>query len=228
MKITRLQLSTSQLQDLKTFYVMVLGFELQDENDGAFTIKTGTTLLQFKSIDPSENSQPTYHFAFNIPENQIEDARKWLYSRSIPLLRYEDNDILDFPHWNAKALYFLDPANNIVEFIARHDIANSSATIFNAQSIVSVSEIGLPVPEVAPMHAEVQQHLGLPIYSSIGNTFNFCPMGDVNGLFIIVRENRTWLPTELKNGIYPTTITIAGTEAKEVTFENLPYTIKIA
>ena len=227
MKITKLQLYTTQLQDLKTFYVMVLGFELQNENDGAFTIKTGATLLEFKSADPSLDSNPTYHFAFNIPENQIEDARRWLYSRSIPLLRHEDDDILDFPHWNAKALYFLDPANNIVEFIARHDIDNSSDAAFNAQSITTVCEIGLPVPVVAPMHELIKQNFGLSIYSKAGNTVNFCPMGDVNGLFIIVREKRTWLPTELVNGIYPTIVTIAGDEAKEVSIEGLPYTVKV-
>ena len=228
MKIIKLQLYTSQLQDLKIFYMMVLGFELQNENEGTFTIKAGSTLLEFRWADPTQEASPSYHFAFNIPENQIEDARRWLYSRSIPLLQHEENDILDFPHWNAKALYFLDPANNVVEFIARHDLDNASSANFDASSIVSVCEIGMPVPDVAIMHAQVKDAFDLSHYSKVGNKVNFCPMGDPQGLFIIVRPNRTWLPTELLNGVYPTVVTIAGEEAKEVEFEGLPYVVRIS
>lgn len=227
MKITKLQLYTNQLQDLKIFYVMVLGFELQNENEAAFTIKAGSSLLEFRWNPPSETSTPSYHFAFNIPANQIEDARRWLYTRSIPLLKHEGDDILDFPHWNAKALYFLDPSNNIVEFIAREDLSNDSDASFSAQSICSVSEIGLPVPNLPSMHDQIKEKLDLPIYSEVGNTSNFCPMGSPEGLFIIVRTNRTWLPTELVNGVYPTIVTIRGDENKELTFEDVPYIVKV-
>jgi catechol-2,3-dioxygenase len=227
MEITKLQLYTNQLQELKIFYVMVLGFELQNENEAAFTVKAGSSLLEFRWNHPNENTNPSYHFAFNIPANQIEDAQRWLYSRSVPLLRHEDDDILDFPHWNAKALYFLDPSNNIVEFIARQDLNNDSHAPFSAQSICSVSEIGLPVPNLPSMHEQVKQKLNLPIYSSVGNTTNFCPMGTPEGLFIIVRTERTWLPTELINGVYPTIVTIKGEQKNEITFEDVPYIVKV-
>ncbi|EAY27932.1 VOC family protein [Microscilla marina] len=228
MKITKLQLYTNQLQDLKVFYVMVLGFELQNENETAFTLKAGNSLLEFRWNPPGENTNPSYHFAFNIPENQIEEARRWLYTRSIPLLKHEGDDILDFPHWNANALYFLDPSNNIVEFIARHDLNNTSEASFSAQSICSVSEIGLPVPNLPGMHQQVKEKLGLSIYSKVGNTTNFCPMGTPDGLFIIVRTNRTWLPTELPNGVYPTVVTIEGETPDELTFDEVPYIVRVA
>ena len=229
MKITRLELCTDQVQELKIFYVMVLGFELQNETETTFTIKAGHTLLTFRWGDPTQPS-PSYHFAFNIPENQIEEARRWLYSRSVPLLRFEDQDVIDFPNWNAHALYFLDPADNIVELIARHDIENASQLTFSANSITSVSEIGLPVPEIEPFYDQLKERFGLPLYSHIANLSKFCPTGDPEGLFIIVPLERAWFPTERVNGLHPVVVTIAGEEnkgaIKEWEVEGLPYVVK--
>lgn len=227
MKITKLQLYTDQLQDLKTFYVMVLGFDLHDETENAFTIKAGSSLLAFQWTDLTDKASPSYHFAFNIPKNQIKEAQRWLYSRSIPLLQNENEGIVDFPNWNAQALYFLDPANNIVELIARHDLENASQVAFSAQSITSISEIGLPVPEIAPFYEQVRENFGFPVYSSVGNTTGFCPTGDPEGLLIIVPLKRPWFPTEFTNGIYPTTITMTGNESKELCCKDLPYVLRM-
>lgn len=227
MKITKLQLYTDQLQDLKIFYVMVLGFDLYDETENAFTIKAGSSLLTFQWTDLTNKASPSYHFAFNIPKNQIEEAQRWLYSRSVPLLQNENEGIVDFPNWNAQALYFLDPANNIVELIARHDLENTSQAAFIAQSITSISEIGLPVPEIAPFYEQVRESFGFPVYSHIGNTTSFCPTGDPEGLLIIVPLERPWFPTEFINGIYPATVTMTGNEPKELCFQDLPYVLRM-
>jgi len=225
MKITRLELYTDKLQDLKIFYVMVLGFELHNETESAFTIKAGHTLLTFRWGNPAEAS-PSYHFAFNIPQNQIEESRRWLYSRSVPLLRSNDNDVVDFPNWNAEALYFLDPADNIVEFIARRDLENASSISFSAQSVISVSEIGLPVPEIEPFYEQLKAHFDLPLYSHIANLSKFCPTGDPEGLFIIVPLERAWFPTQLINGLHPLVVTIEGVTEHTWVVEDLPYVVK--
>lgn len=225
MKITKLELYTDKLQDLKIFYVMVLGFTLHDETESAFTIKAGASLLTFRWADPTQ-AAPSYHFALNIAENKIEEARRWLYSRSVPLIKSEGEDIVDFPNWNAHALYFLDPANNIVEFIARHDLDNDSQLGFSATSITSVSEIGLPVPEIEPFYNQLKAHFDLPLYSHIANLAKFCPTGDPEGLFIIVPLERAWFPTQLMNGLHPVVVTIAGKEEKEWVMEDLPYVVK--
>jgi len=230
MKITGLELYTDKPQDLKIFYVMVLGFELYNETESAFTIKAGHTLLTFRWGNPAD-APPSYHFAFNIPQNQIEEARRWLYSRSVPLLKFDDKDVVDFPNWNAEALYFLDPADNIVEFIARRDLENASPISFSAQSVVSVSEIGLPVPEVEPFYEQLKAHFDLPLYSHVANLSKFCPTGNPEGLFIIVPLERAWFPTELINGVHPLVVTIARDpeiqkEEKTWVVEDLPYVVK--
>ncbi len=219
MKITKLELYTDKVQDLKIFYVMVLGFELHNETESDFTIKAGHTLLTFRWGNPTQAS-PSYHFAFNIPENKIEEARRWLYSRSVPLLKWEGEDVVDFPNWNAQALYFLDPADNIVELIARRDLANVSTVNFNAQSITSVSEIGLPVPEIEPFYQQLKVRFDLPLYSHIADLTKFCPTGDPEGLFIIVPLERAWFPTKLINGVHPLVVTIET--AQEASTEDQP------
>jgi hypothetical protein len=66
-----------------------------------------------------------YHFAFNIPENQIRSAKEWLMPRTVLLKDEQGNDYFQHSGWNSEAVYFKDPAGNILEFIARHDLSNA-------------------------------------------------------------------------------------------------------
>lgn len=51
--------------------------------------------------------QPRYHFAFNIPNNKLQRAIKWVHSR-VSLIPIEDSDMVaDFKNWNAQFIYFM-------------------------------------------------------------------------------------------------------------------------
>lgn len=89
-----------------------------------------------------DQGEPFYHFVFDVPQNKLMLAREWLIER-VPLIqgpsnrrdsRYP-NDIRHFPDWSAHAFFFWDPADNIVEFIARHDVENDSASPFTGRDI---------------------------------------------------------------------------------------------
>ena len=56
----------------------------------------------------------------------------------------------DFSAWNADALYFLDPAGNVVELIARHSLPNASDAPFGPDAFLEVSEVGMPVATCPP------------------------------------------------------------------------------
>jgi len=189
MKINKLILLTSNLEEQTNFYTEVLGFKTIEKTEDHISFKIGSSILSFyyrESVTP-------YHFAFNIPSNQINEALAWLNPK-VEILRDENMEIQDFPDWNAKAIYFYDQDKNIVELIARKNLKNESNTPFRAESMVCISEIGMPVNNMERTYHHLNLIKKLPIYS--GNLDIFCAGGDENGLFIIIKEKKKWFPTD--------------------------------
>ena len=53
-------------------------------------------------------------------------------------------DVFDFDFWDARAVYFHDPAGSIVELIAHHGLEeNGREGPFAAEELVGFSELGL-------------------------------------------------------------------------------------
>ncbi len=92
-------------------------------------------------------------------------------------------------------LYFYDPAGHIGELIARHDPPVPASGPFSAHSLTCVSEIGLVVDDVLEAVNRLQA-LGVPLYRCEPDP-DFTPMGDANGLLIVVRAGRTWYPDRI-------------------------------
>ncbi len=66
--------------------------------------------------------------------------------------------------------------------------------------------------------------LGLGVY--IDRWPTFAPVGDIYGCFIVVQEERVWLPTDdLAAAVFPTEVLLAGSEA-ELEFAGVPYRIR--
>ena len=188
MRIDKLVLYSANLAQLKSFYVEVLNFNLMEATNTELKFQIGSTELIFKE---SQDTNP-YHFAFNIPSNQIDEALVWLKKRVIVLQR-EGEEILHFESWNAKAVYFHDLDGNIVEFIAREELEIHASTTFSQASILSVSEIGIPSEDNSVVYDFISEKFGLEIYS--GTREEFCALGDAEGLFICVNRNeRKWIP----------------------------------
>ena len=208
--------------NLKTFYVQTLGLGLLKEDTNSFTVAVGITKLTFIRAD-EQTEKPFYHFALNINENKFKLAKAYLSER-ITLLKDGSEDEFEFTDWNAHAVYFYDPAGNIVEFIARHNIKSNriSSNEFTTDDILSVSEVGLPVPDVASVVPLLQEDMNLPLWR--GDLSTFQPVGDEQGLFIIVAIDRVWLPTSDKASIFPVTVKIKD-NVKKYKFPNLPYNI---
>ena len=190
MYIQSLELAAGDLNSLTAFYIDKLGLT-GDLETGRLTIQAGSTTLSFK-----EGAAAPYHFAFNIPENSLDAAADWLESLNITLLPDPGNSRThEFLSWNADAVYFLDPANNVVELIARHELPNSLDPDgpFTVNKILCVSEIGIATADVPAKAAELATDYLLTEYREADETF--APMGDANGLCIVVPIGRPWYPT---------------------------------
>ena len=109
-----------------------------NEKGDRFTVEAGETQVTFVSAaEPPRAEAPFYHFAFNIPENKI-CRRSSGRRRARPAGRSPSGnraagyppEVVDYRHWNAHSVFFLDPAGNVVEYIARHDLKNGDSGPF--------------------------------------------------------------------------------------------------
>ncbi len=190
MLIKRLELLTLNLPTQYEYYHRLL--ELPAEiHSNVLIIGAGRTQLMFKQAPASWAGQ--YHFCFNIPQNRFNESKKWISTKT-PLLQDDSGrDEFQSASWNSNSLYFKDAANNILEFIARHDQHNDVDEPFNSSQILQISEIGLPSRDVISLAEELCDQLGVSIYRQEASE-TFTPVGDEDGLFILAVENRIWYP----------------------------------
>ena len=190
MNITRVELLASNLSLQEEFYENILELATKRSSIG-LEVKAGKTDLLF--IQAPADFDGAYHFAFNIPENHFDAAKSWISAR-IPLLREESGkDEFHSESWNSDSVYFKDAAENVLEFIARHNLKNAVEADFDGKQILNISEIGLPSEDVIGFANELGVKLGLPVFNQEPNE-TFTPLGDDNGLFILPIKNRIWIP----------------------------------
>lgn len=198
MNLDHIEILTNELKKTKDFYENILKLPIIEDDSKSISLKIGSSTLKF--VKNSEKSRPIYHFAFNIPENKLNEVIKWCANRSIELI--EENDaivIADFEEWNANAVYFFDNNGNILEFIARHDLNNSTTEPFNSRQILNISEIGIVSNKPVEFGQQLIEEYGLSLFkrNKDDNSGMFTAIGDDNGLLIIVKTNRNWYPTEI-------------------------------
>lgn len=188
MKISTLKLYSANIREQKHFYLHTMAFPLLREWEDGFTVSIGGTRLSFLH---RPDAKP-YHFAINIPSNQENEALAWLQQR-VEILPFEGEWLVDFPNWNAKAIYFYDADQNIVEFIARKNLQADSEARFSPESLMEVSEIGTPVKNIEAVFHFLNHHFSLEKY--YGDFDIFGAIGDENGLFIVINnDKKDWFP----------------------------------
>jgi hypothetical protein len=128
-----------------------------------------------------------HHFAFHVAN--LEPWKR----------RLEIREEHAFPSWGgARAIYFRDPEENVVELIARP----------HARPELTLAEVGLPVDDVPAAVEALQRELGLPFYLDHGDEFT--PLGDDDGLLILVRVGRPWFPFGVPAGRTRIELSITG------------------
>jgi hypothetical protein len=197
MLLKELRLQTKQLPELFNFYKEVLELPVVQEGNDSIAVTAGTSQIIFDTTNAIEKA--FYHIAFNIPSNKFQEALQWIQGR-IELLWLNDykSYIADFTNWHAKSFYFNDPANNILELIARFDLNDVIGEPFSAGHIRNVSEIGLVFP-VKSFDSDVNKLLAqypLSYFNKQPPMPHFRAVGNDEGLFVIVPENRIWFSTK--------------------------------
>ncbi|GAB2939838.1 hypothetical protein GCM10027048_00050 [Hymenobacter coalescens] len=193
MRILALHLLAPDLPALRAFYGQVLALPVQQPHPAELHVTVGCSRLLFRQAPPG--AEPFYHFAFSVPHNRLEEVYTWLRART-PLLPFTDGQpIADFPNWQARAFYFLDPAGNILECIARRGLPNAAPDSFTAPGLLDLSEAGLVTPDVLSTAEAITAAHGVPGFHRGPRLPNFAALGDDEGLLVLTATGRGWLPT---------------------------------
>lgn len=134
--------------------------------------------------------------AFNVPDNRFGEAMTWLRERT-PLQRNPAG--LDYfaleSSWQSQSVYFTGPDGLILELIGRRRLPDSTHQgAFNGSELTCLSEVGLPSHDVDAVREQSSLRFGLQPISPPSP--QFAPMGDDEGLLIVVAADRRWFPEQ--------------------------------
>jgi len=173
------------------FYTQILGFNRVEETSMP-GVEIGESTLAFRA----RLNHPAYHFAFQIKTGHLEQTIDYLQSLNIPILLNKGEPITYFE--NGRSIYFYDAYNNIAEFIERPLVAPKAIADFNPLEVVRINEIGCPVANPSEFAAELMKSTDINPIAQDSFTDVFCWVGDHNGVVIVTKQGRPWLPTDTK------------------------------
>jgi catechol 2,3-dioxygenase-like lactoylglutathione lyase family enzyme len=182
--------------ELTGFYRDVLGLPLDGD-----AIAIGETTLR---LAPSEGA-PFYHVALLVPGDRFDAAHAWIRG-AVELL----GDVFPSDAWNSRAVYFHDPAGNILELIAHHGLAeNGRSGDFVAEELVGFSEVGL-VGDRSLLLGRLEA-IGLQLWDGeLDEPNRIAFVGEKGRTFILAPPGRGWAPTGRPAEPYPVVATLAG------------------
>jgi catechol 2,3-dioxygenase-like lactoylglutathione lyase family enzyme len=187
MRITRLTLPSTDVSACLAFYRDVLQFPTSGR-----TVHVGWTDVELvaTTTDPGP-----VHLAFNVPYSRFGAACTWLRERAL-LLRdpMGEEQFRIGGVWDSESVYFAGPHDAVLELIARRPLGlgGPATSEFRSSEITCVSEVGLPTDDVPGLVRRLVVAAGLVPFGDVSDAF--APMGDHEGLLIVVDRRRFWFP----------------------------------
>jgi len=215
MKIRALHLNTNNLAETEAFYNTILNIPTNRITSNEVSFLIGETELLFTK----SGSESHYHIAFDVPKNLLEQSYNWMKSKIEILPVTKNSEFSNFELWNAKSFYFYDNNSNLLEFIARFDLENTSEKTFDNTSILHANEIGIVTKGVPKLTKKLLNDYPIAIYTKQPAQENFTVLGDETGLFVLVNENRNWFPTDKKAKSFPMKIVFKASDNKTYELE---------
>lgn len=189
MRIVDVQMRTRDLDRSTVFYRDVLELPV-DTADGTVRVRVGFSTV---TLVEDAGASGANHVAITVPRNRFADAKAWLEAR-VDLISWEDHaSTLQLPEpWNSESAYFLGPDDLLLELIARHALDNAADAEFTSAHLLCVSEVGLTTSDVPAAAEMIASSFGLTDFA--GRHPEFTPVGDAEGLLILVSPERPWFP----------------------------------
>lgn len=207
MQITNLSVHVRNVLEAGEFYAGVLGLDIVAHESNVVVVTLGTTRLELIE-DPAADGD--HHFAITIPSNKFDNAKRWIQQRTVLLKTSETDEFECPPAWNSHSLYFTGHDRSVLELIIRRDLDNSAAGPFTSADLLCISEVGVAVTDIPAAVATLTGDTKNVPYGDAQDRA-FVPVGDVNGMLILVAPGRTWFPTADRSAREnPVSITATG------------------
>lgn len=189
MRLLHLSLPVSDVANVAAYFRDVLQLEVAGDQ-----VRIGWSTIQ---LQPA-NGRPVggVHLAFNVPDNRFADAMSWLRARTPLQCNPEGLDYFALESsWQSQSVYFTGPDGLILELIGRRRLpASDRSGVFHGSELTCLSEVGLPSHDVDAVREQSNQRFGLRPISPPSP--QFAPMGDDEGLLIVVAADRRWFPEQ--------------------------------
>lgn len=180
-------LPTANAQAVEAFYGSLLGLTVFDapatraspfaasaddgEGPAARAVQIGTSAVTFVEVPELAGWHPVNHLAIDVPRNQFAQAVEWLESRVETIALDGESEFALGEPWHSDSVYFRGPDEIILELIARHSVAHDRAEAFGPQNLLSVSEVGIAVPNARRAVESLAAQLGLATFAGVSESF---------------------------------------------------------
>ncbi|MDO3699938.1 hypothetical protein Q3H92_19780, partial [Curtobacterium flaccumfaciens] len=168
--------------------------------DATVRAVVGSSLLVFRELPEMTGA---LHLAITIPTGTFDAGKAWIAGLTTVLGTDDQDEFEGPPNWNSRSVYFEGPDQQLLELIERRDLDSGARRAGDGSGtgtgtgavvpLVSVSEVGVPVPDVLGA-VEALRRAGLEPYANPPGE-SFAAVGDVDGLVILVSPDRRWFPT---------------------------------
>lgn len=189
MRIVQLQLPSHDPRAAAAFYHDVL----QLPGEGT-RVRAGWSEIALAGADGAVGC---LHLAFNVAPGRFEQAARWIGERATVLRDVHGASRFAIARgWDSESVYFAGPDGAVLELIARRRLPAPAPVHgpFHGSELLCVSEIGLPSADVAGVTGSVGNHFRMrPLEPP---TPVFAPLGDHEGLLIVVDHARRWFPEQ--------------------------------
>lgn len=189
MRIEQLLLPVTDIAATARYFQDTLQLGVTDAD-----VRVGTTRISLR--EAPRHVSGAVHLAFNVPDNRFAAAAAWLRERTPLQCSPEGRDYFALESsWQSQSVYFTGPDGLILELIGRRRLPDSAQQgPFHGSELTCVSEVGLPVSDVPSTQRALTQTFGLQPLSDPSDAF--APMGDDDGLLIVVNAQRRWFPEQ--------------------------------
>jgi catechol-2,3-dioxygenase len=215
-RIDRVRIAVGGAAGAARFFSEVLELPVEPEGPSQRVTVGRSRLLLSEAPNPAP---AVHHLAFDVPPGAFDEHRAWLAAR-VPLLADADGatEFEGPPGWNSRSVYFEGPDRMVLELIARRNRA--AETTSPTPHLGSVNEVGVAVADVPAAVARLHRAWGLEPFN--GTSAEFAPVGDEEGLLILVAPGRPWYPTrDVTAGPLPLTVELAVDGPGALTLEPL-------
>lgn len=201
-----------RLDELRTFYGQIL--DRVWSADGA----TGGHVGESQLVLTADEGNPFFHVALLVPGDRFPAAYRWA-AGALELVpdRTTGDAIFDFPDWDAQAVYFHDPAGNIMELIAHRGLVENGMTGgFDPSELAGISEVGV-VGDPPQLVDAIRSGLGLDLWDGgVDRPGGLAFVGERGRTLIVGRPGRGWMPTGRPAEAHRLTVTLDAPRGGEV------------